>query len=158
MSLQKFKTIWPNLLMAVTNITAVLPIRLAFINGDYLTASLILFTAFASVTSHLWENFKHGMNSITPISQELSLNLNRLDRFACSLTTIRLLYLFIEKHGYNFRILLDHPFMFSPFIFEQISEYDKYNPRLRNIYLVTHSIWHLTIFPAMDFFMSTFIY
>lgn len=158
MSLQKLKTIWPNLLMAVTNITAVLPIARAFINQDYLTASLIIFAVFASVVSHLWENFKHGMDSITPVSKELSLNLNRFDRFGCILLSIRLLYLFIEKHDYNFGMLLDYPFMFVPFIFGRISEYDKYNPRLRNMYLVTHSIWHSTIFPAMDFFMYTFLY
>lgn len=98
------------------------------------------------------------MDSITPVSKELSLNLNRLDRFACCLASIRLLYLFVGKHEYNFWKLLDYPFMFMPFIFGRISEYDKYNPRLKNMYLVTHSIWHLTIFPAMDFFMSTFIY
>ena len=33
MSLQKLKTIWPNLLMAVTNITAVMPCGRALING-----------------------------------------------------------------------------------------------------------------------------
>lgn len=40
-------------------------------------------------------------------------------------------------------------------IFLRISEYDKYNPNLRTLYMITHSIWHIMIYAFLNEMVKT---
>ena len=147
----------PNLLTAGSIFPCVFPIWCALAAGDIITACCLIFVSVASVISHLWENHKHGMKSITPINKSTSIILCQIDKFAAICTIIRLIYLYVQIYGFDFSRLLSYPLMFLPFLFLFVSEYDKYNPKLKWMYLATHPIWHLTAFIAMDFFLKTFI-
>ena len=75
-------------------------------------------------------------------STSLSYYLNRFDVFGCVLVISRLSYLFYHKYGTNFYVLNEHRklclLVASLFILLRVSEYDKYNARLKKMYIVTH--------------------
>jgi hypothetical protein len=117
------------------------------------------FVTIASIVSHLAENHKHGMIGLFDVSQHTSWLLNRLDVIGSILTIGRLSYLYYIKYGLNIiPNTIQWCLMLSPLIFLRISEYDKYNAELRDMYLVTHSIWHLSVFISMDYYLKNFIY
>ena len=150
-----------NLLVAFSNLPAIYPIYQAYANQDYLTAGVLTFVATASFVSHLVENHKHSMPGIG-FSKEVSYYLNRADVLGCLLTGARVAQLYYLKYGFSFDVILENKLFFLlyclPVILMRISEHDKYNPKLRNIYVVTHSLWHATIFMTMNSFLSKFIY
>lgn len=145
-----------NIFVALTNFPVVLPVITAYEHGDVFTACVIAYVGLASFVSHLAENHKHGMAGIG-FSQRTSYLLNRLDVLGCGLTIMRLGYLYYMRHGVGIvdsRMLI----LFVPIVFLQISEYDKYNPALKNVYILYHSIWHTTVYVSIDVFLRDFIY
>lgn len=145
-----------NIFVAVTNFPVVFPVITACGHGDVVTACVITYVGLASFISHLAENHKHGMAGIG-FSREISYFLNRLDVLGCVLTVMRLGYLYYMRYGVGImdsRMLI----LFVPIVFLQISEYDKYNPALKNVYILYHSIWHITVYMSIDVFLRDFIY
>ena len=147
-----------NIIVALTNLPVILPIRTSYLKGDMLTATTIGFVGLASFVSHLAENHKHGMIGIG-LSKKVSYYLNRLDILGCILTGARLGYLYYNRYGITispiktvdiFRILI-------AFMFLRISEYDKYNSTLKWIYIPMHSLWHISIFMLMNRFLKVYL-
>lgn len=138
-----------------------LPIYTAIINNDYLSATAIGYVATASLISHLIENHKHGMVGIG-LSQKTSYFLNRLDVLGCLLAGIRLLYIYYDKYGFNTTIIMQNKVQLLCYLLPLlplcISEYDKYNPKLKIMYIITHAIWHISIFLIINSFLKQFIY
>ena len=153
---------WHNLITAFTNITCIFPIYRALIQGDKVTASVLGFVSMASFVSHLAENHKHGMIGLFDVSQNTSWILNRIDVLGSILTIGRLMCLYYVKFGLNLSPVISNPIqwflMLLPIVFLKISEYDKYNASLRDMYLVTHSMWHLSVFLSMDYYLKNVIY
>jgi len=150
-----------NLIVALSNFPCIYPISRSILQKDYLTTSIISFVASASFFSHLVENHKHGMPGIG-FSKKISYFLNRIDVLGCLLVSLRFSQLYYLKYGLSVDVILKNKLSFMmlclPFIFLRISEYDKYNPKLKNIYIITHSIWHMTIFRTMEIFLSKYLY
>jgi hypothetical protein len=147
-----------NLITSITNITCIYPIYRSFIRKDWITMSTLSFVSAASVISHLAENHKHGMPGLFNIDPYISFLLNRADVFGSIMTISRLIWLYYQKNGINFTFTMEWILMLLPLIFLRVSEYDKYNVKLRTMYLITHSIWHLSVFLSMDYFLKNFIY
>jgi hypothetical protein len=152
---------WENILVACTNYPAIYSIKQAFWANDTITFIVLLFVALASFISHLVENHKHGMNGIG-LSTKVSFYLNRVDIIACICVIFRLIYLYCAKYGTNINILLKNKYkvliMITPIIFLAISEYDKYNHNLKTLYIIMHSLWHISIFVVINIFLKIFIY
>nr|AEX62301.1 hypothetical protein mv_L96 [Moumouvirus Monve] len=150
-----------NIIVGLSNLPAYYAIKLSFDNGDYLTSAALLFVAKASFISHLVENHKHGMTGVG-FSKKISYVLNRFDVMGCILNIMRFSYLYYSKYGMSYDILFDNKsyiyFGLITFLFLRISEYDKYNPKLKNIYIVTHCLWHVSIFTFIYCFLNKFIY
>jgi len=150
-----------NCLVAFSNIVALAPLHTALQHNDYGTLTTIGFVASMSFLSHLVENHKHGMKGIG-FSQNVSYILNRLDVLGCVVTSSWFTYLYVTKYGYNLNIVMNNKLLFllyaSPIILLRISEYDKYNAKHRNMYIVSHIMWHASIFYVMNHFMTRFIY
>jgi hypothetical protein len=150
-----------NIIMAFTNYTVIYPIYTTFINGDKITAIIFVLMGLASFFSHLVENHKHGMIGIG-FSKYYSYILNRIDVIFCYIVIFRLLYLYCLKNGLDITHLLDNKskifYIFISILFLRISEYDKYNKKLKLMYMITHSIWHISIYLHIDFFLKKIIY
>ena len=56
-----------NVIVALSNYPAILPINTALDNRDFGTFAVINFVATASFISHLFENHKHGMPGVLNI-------------------------------------------------------------------------------------------
>jgi hypothetical protein len=156
-----------NSLVAISNMPALYPILISYKNNDRITFTCILFLASASFISHLFENHKHGMHGMNfikylNISSTTSYILNRFDVIGCIIVLIRFIYLYHSRYGYNLNLITKNGLYFGALIcsfgLNLLSEYDKYNPKLKYMYIVTHSIWHICIFYLMGQFLSKFIY
>jgi hypothetical protein len=154
-----------NIIVAASNFPCIYPISLAYKNRDFLTTGIVTYVASASVVSHLFENHKHGMPGFLKImgissSQKLSYILNRLDVLGAFLTMGRFGYLYYEKYGLTSDFFFDNPcytaWLLSTFGLLFISEYDKFNPKLKRIYIFTHCLWHMSVFPLMGFSYKIF--
>lgn len=150
-----------NIIVTLTNLPCIYPIYISYKNKDYITTTSITYVASASIISHLFENHKHGMPGFG-LSQNVSYILNRLDVFGSVLVISRFAYLLYKKYGFNKNIVTqNYKLTFSAIvcaIFLRISEYDKYNTELKNMYIVTHSIWHMGIFTVMGKVLQDLIY
>lgn len=148
--------------MALTNIPAISPIYTTFMKGDSLTLVSIAFVALASFVSHLVENHKHGMPGLEYgflKSQTISYVLNRIDVIGCYLALARFGYLLVYHQSYVIYITWVDQFQLAlALALLCISEYDKYNPALKPIYIMTHSAWHVYIFYLMHKFLNKYIY
>jgi hypothetical protein len=155
-----------NLIVAASNFLCVLPLYTSYLECDYLTFSVIIFVAFFSIVSHLVENHKHGMTGMPYLkfSTTTSYILNRFVVLGCVLVVMRigwLLYvnysfssLYDELHKKPIFILL----LMISFALKFISEYDKYNPDCKTLYVITHCMWHISIFYLLNEFLIMFIY
>ena len=147
-----------NILVALSNLPSLYPIYLSLNHKDYLTTFSLLFVSTFSFLSHLVENHKHGMPGIG-VPRAISHFLNRLDVLGCLFVSSRLAYLYYNKFGFAIgqhkTLLLIHSLPFIPL---RISEYDKYNLNLKPMYIVTHSLWHISIFLSLGSFLSKLIY
>lgn len=150
-----------NVIVAISNFPCIYTIYQSYQNNDYLTTLSILSVSIVSFLSHLIENHKHGMSGIG-FSKRASIFLNDLDVHLCILLAARLLNLYVNLYDFSIDIVIDNTLFFSMFIlafvFMCISEYDKYNPNLKRIYIVTHCIWHMTIFTLVGMYLNYFIY
>jgi hypothetical protein len=146
-----------NLLVAVSNFAAVLPIWEAYEHGDSITLGIVGFVTVASFLSHLFENHKHGMPGILAVFQihvhpKWSLLLNTLDVLGAVGTFFRFLYL-LYLHPGALDISLC-ALVFVAFIILGISEYDMFNENLKLRYIFYHVHWHVLIFVSMDIFLE----
>jgi hypothetical protein len=139
-----------NLIVSGSNFPCFYPLYLTYQNNDYFTFIPLLIVSFGSIFSHLVENHKHCMSGIG-FSTKVSYYLNRLDVFGCVLVISRFGYLIFE-YGImafltNNKILTFACFL--SFMLNIISEHDKKSKTWKPYYILTHSLWHLTIFPLM---------
>ena len=150
-----------NIIVALSNYRIVYPICLSYSNRDYLTLTIIIILGLGSFISHLIENHKHGMSGIG-FSIRLSYYLNRFDVFMCILISCRLVFLYYYKYKLNIMPIINSKLLMIKFVFSLlfmiISEYDKYNPKLKYLYIITHCIWHMSIFSTLYDFLNTLIY
>jgi hypothetical protein len=150
-----------NIIVALSNFPCMLPLWRSHSRGDLITTAAISFVSVASITSHLVENHKHGMLGIG-FSQTTSYLLNRMDVIGCFIIAARLASLYIHCHGFDVFPILKHKWLLlstaAAITLLRISEYDKYNPELRTTYMVTHAIWHCSIFVILDRFLNDVIY
>ncbi|QTF49193.1 hypothetical protein qu_301 [Acanthamoeba polyphaga mimivirus] len=150
-----------NLIVAISNFPAVLPICLSFLKRDFITFGTITFVSIASFISHLIENHKHGMPGIG-FSQQTSYIWNRFDVLGCILSVARFSYLYYNRHGLNVVPIVNNKWLFAMtipvFILLRVSEYDKYNPNLKTRYIITHCMWHAGIFGLMHYFLKNIVY
>jgi len=150
-----------NLIVAFSNLPCVYPLYIAYTNNDILTFGAIAFVSTASFVSHLIENHKHGMPGIG-FSENISYIANRFDVLGCIGVISRFAYIFYKKYGFNAEIIKqNYMLVFCASLCMmclRISEYDKYNPELRTMYISTHTIWHMGIFSVMGKFLSNVIY
>lgn len=151
-----------NLIVSISNFSCVYPLYLCYKNKDIWSGLAIGFVSTFSILSHLVENHKHGMIGIGGFSKETSYILNRFDVLGCGISMVRFGYLYYKKFGWNLYPLFSDKYLVElaiiSFFFLRISEYDKYNPRLKNRYIITHCIWHIGIFIAMGDFLKKLIY
>lgn len=146
-----------NIIVSLTNLPCLLPIYTALKANDFITSGIITFVSVGSIVSHLIENHKHGMEGLPNVSQEMSYYWNRIDVLGSILTIGRLSWLYYQK--YQFKLPSNHFYiLLLPLIFLRISEYDKYNVNLKLMYIVTHSLWHLSVFYSMYHYLNTWIY
>ena len=148
-----------NLAVALSNLPVLLPLKTAVARGDFWTTMAIAFVGLASFVSHLVENHKHGMPGLGRVSPEMSYYLNRADVLGCILVVVRLGGLYIARHGWRIWEMrrMDLVSLGLAFVLLRISEYDKYNPDLKWIYIVTHCAWHVAIFVWMDLFIHVYL-
>lgn len=142
-----------NIFIALSNFPIIYPISVAVKNSDWITTGSTILVGFFSFLSHLVENHKHSMRGLGA-SKLVSHYLNILDIIACFITGSRYLYITLKKYEMSFPKMLSKNFLlvccyFLAFVIGRASEYDKYNPALKNFYIVTHSVWHILIFTLM---------
>jgi len=128
-----------NVVVALTNFAAYVPLCALWYQRDYTTWSCLVFLATFSFVSHLYESHKHGMKGFgTPVF--VSYLLNRLDVLGCVLLGLRGSYLwYYEFWPFPTQLVVAG----CALICLGVSEYDKYNPKRRTLYVVCHSIWHV---------------
>lgn len=150
-----------NIIVALSNFTIYLPLITSYKEADFWTFCSILFVGIFSFTSHLFENHKHGMSGFK-LSKYWSYLLNRMDVLGCFIVIVRFIYLYYSCYGVSIDVILADKFMVMilmlPMICNISSEYDKYNPKLKYSYVFFHTIWHISIFISMDYFLKHFIY
>jgi len=150
-----------NIVVALTNYPVIYSIDLAFDKMDYLTGIILLNIGSASFLSHLIENHKHGMPGIG-FSSSTSYYLNRWDVISCILVAIRFGYLYWKKYDCNMTTLIKNKSMIFEFVFAMVilhlSECDRYNPKLKYMYIILHGTWHLKIFNLLYHFLDKVIY
>lgn len=150
-----------NWIVALSNLPVIYPIYRTFTNKDFYTMASIGFVGSMSFLSHLVENHKHGMSGIG-FSTQTSYYLNRLDVFGSILTGSRFAYLYYRKFGFTIDGLINNPGLCLSTIISFLclcySEYDKYNPSLMYTYVISHCVWHISIYSIMDYFLNNVIY
>jgi len=142
-----------NILVASTNIVALYPINTSLSNKDYLTASIITFTAVASFISHLFESHKHGMTGFG-CSPYYSYLLNRLDVFGVIVLGVRVAYhtYFYERIEAILHLNIIAITM-ATLLVGFLSEIDK-NTDTKLLFVVLHSIWHCMAFWTLNLIMT----
>lgn len=149
-----------NILVALSNVPSIFPIYQAHKNNDIVTLSCISFVSVFSFLSHLVENHKHGMPGIG-ISPKISYILNRLDVLGCIFAVSRFGKIFLSDLSILKSITNDKHIMIGlPLVLASsvISEYDKYNPKLKHRYVLFHCLWHIGIFYQMNRVLSNHVY
>ena len=144
--------------MCVNNLPALIPLYRSYMYKDRITCGTILYVSSMSAISHLLENHKHGMPGFFNSSSNLSYFFNRLDVIGSGLTIFRFAYLYYEKYGFNINQLINNYQLIIITVLSfsclRISEYDQYNSDLKNRYILFHSLWHLSIYSIMDYFLK----
>lgn len=162
-----------NFVVAVSNYPAIQLFQTACHQQDSLTAFLVSFVGIMSFLSHLFENHKHGMRGLGMnyrTSTELSYFLCRCDVLGDIMLGLRFIFLYYTEYGLDINPLFINTISEKSYLsllinntnliiagliclcLVIVSEYDKYNPKLKYLYIVTHSIWHYNIFIFADIF------
>src|SRR5437868_14932515 len=147
-----------NVVTTITNLTCLLPLYLCYINKDYMTLYLITIVSIASLLMHVMENHHHGMPGLLNVSKQTSWMFNQIDISCALVTAAWLLYLYYNKYGLSIVRQTEVMWLLSPFLFLLLSNYDKYNAAWRTWYIITHSIWHITVFLSIYYYLNHFIY
>ena len=141
-----------NIILAASNTPCIYPIQLSIIKKYYWTTVVICLVSMTSIIFHLVENPTHGMTGIG-FSAAVSNFFYRLDVSATILTTITFLFMYLAKYGFTFNVLLNNILFLLgiavSLTFLYISGMGENDPTTRNIYVITHGIWHITIFLLM---------
>lgn len=147
-----------NLIMALSNLPALVPLYIIFCNKeDYTTGIILSLAVIASFISHLLENHKHGMIGYYDVSSMTSYIWNKLDVIFANMVFLRIGYLYFNIYGfyiYDPHMIVNFLLIFLIGIF---SEYDKYNPNLRNIYMIMHITWHCGIYILLAIFIHYYL-
>lgn len=140
-----------NICIAFTNIASLPVIMKSMHEKDEITKNILIFVSLSSFVSHLIEKHKHGMTSFSFITNDMSYFMNRMDVLGCFMTIIRFILLFYKKYGLNVNKAIDYPYYLLPicFCFNILSEFDK-TQSTKKIYIICHSIWHLSVFYILD--------
>lgn len=141
-----------NIIVSMTNLSAIGPIVLSFMYSDYWTMFTILFVAIFSFLSHLVQNHKHCMPGIG-FSQNISRKLNEIDIFGCVFVIIRFEILLQHKYILNYAYILT---LLILILINFYSESDKINQSFKIKYIVSHSIWHIGIFIWLQIFLMEY--
>ena len=122
----------------------------------YLFTAMMVFLSIiiAIFLSYFLDEHKYKISTIG-IYKTYSYYLNRLDVFFAIVTVSRFMLLFFNKYNYDITLLSENINFFIlvsiSFAFLAISEYDKYNASLRQMYVITHFIWHVSIYMIMSY-------
>ena len=141
-----------NILVALSNFNGVYPVATAYASNDLLTCAILVNVIIWSFISHLFETHKHNMSGLIHVSTELSYFLNLLDIFGVVLVFIRCYFLFDD----TFLIYVFNRYKYQlcgTIILNLASEYDKES---KYFYMVTHILWHLSVFYLMDLILSDY--
>lgn len=141
-----------NVIVALTNIPAVMPLWNSLQRGDHLTAACVGFAACASFVSHLFEAHKHG-NVGFGCTPAMSRWLNYADRLAVGVLASRVVYLLARNKRQVMMIKIFAVPLCCALALNLASEHDKDSKRL---FVVLHSAWHLSAFFLLDAFLSFF--
>lgn len=145
-----------NIFTTVSNITCLIPLYYSIKRKDYISAIAIFFVSMASTISHWVENHKHNMKG-NGYSKKVSELWNKLDKLGVFLVSVRFLTL-IKSSDHMYQILFKNKtafvYLISSFSCGFISEADHHSPGWKKCYIVTHSIWHLTIYPLMAYYYN----
>lgn len=146
-----------NWVVALSNLVAIYPLLISY--GDTWTFLCLLNVSLASFISHLFECHKHGMpgNGLSPRTSYL---LNRWDVAGCILFTARFVQIYVYTYGIDaWPLFINYRWTCMVmacigFLCLRISEYDKYNPNLKETYIMFHVLWHVTIFQCIGYYMD----
>jgi hypothetical protein len=152
-------TIILNCVLAFSNITAIYPIRTAFLRKDFLTFLPVLLVSLASFISHIVANHRNGLRGVYPslVSVRQSALLTDIDRVLSIFIFARLLYLLPTKKfnrhqqkslgpNYIFRVCL---LLFFNTLSALLTSHEIVYP-----YVAVHSTWHVFIYLAIDELIS----
>ena len=147
-----------NIIVALTNYPALKAIDTAFGNNDPLTALLIGFAGSASFISHLVENHKHNMPGFFPnCSHKTSYLLNRVDVLGVVVLGIRVTSLYYHHYGISPIFFTRYPVFTGCLLLScglnLISERWDYVASRKKLFILTHSLWHLSIFSLLNIFL-----
>lgn len=141
-----------NILTAITNFTAALPIWRSYKQKDYVTTALITFAAFASFSYHLIKNHKHGMG-IEEHSKTFSAWMNLFDLFGVSLVLVRFSGMFLETYAkLPLTLYLKTGTLLFVLYYGQV---DSSSAGLLR-YVIFHNLWHIGSFIVMDEFIKIY--
>jgi len=138
-----------NLITAITNITAIVPIYFSWSRGDTITAGLTAIAATASAVSHLFESHKHQMWGFG-MPPYWSWALNRWDVASVALLTARCIWLTRNPWTWSSENRDWYAWFLPVLALNFISELD---PGYM-MYLPIHSIWHFCIFLVLNNFLT----
>ena len=144
--------IYGNIVTAITNGFAIIPLYYAIKANDMVTSWIICVSALASTLSHLFESHKHGLHGFgTPA--KYSYYLNRCDVVCAVLLFGQVLQLatFNIMVPQDIYILTICGSIFL--ICNKISESDT-TIRTQKRYLIFHNIWHIGIFCTLGYFLK----
>ncbi len=151
-----------NLLLALSNVVALLPLYLVHQQHDLITLHCVMFVSSMSFISHLLENHKHAMTGINGISSSVSYWFNRLDVLGCIIMTLRLTYMYLVTNGFQVHEYLMNPeiwlLILNSFVVLRLSEYDQLNSEIRTQYVVTHIVWHINAYVMTYFLLLNTVY
>lgn len=148
-----------NRILAFSNILGLYPLFVSWVSmEDTLTFLCILNVVLASTLSHLFECHKHGMPGYG-LSPRTSYWLNRWDQLGCYIISARFIQLYITEYGLTLYFLFsDYRWIYLNmaligYVCLRVSEYDKYNPDRKFIYIVFHLQWHIIIYYMLGLYM-----
>lgn len=153
---------WPNWLMCLTNATCYWPLILTYTKKDWVTFSVILFVYIMTVITDLFETNKHGLQGIiAPMNPKINYALSRLNLLGLVFFLCRFMELYAKTYGASFPCDTMYPNLYLAFCAFSalcIASEDRDNPKLKPTYLLFLSVWRLSIYPIMYYFLKKFIY
>jgi len=135
--------VW-NVIVASSNIVAIIPVHIAINRHDYLSAGCLVFVMAASIVSHLFASHKHGQVGFGCVPK-ISKLFDVCDVLGCVLLATRLLHLFVVSQNKSALICHLMPSLMFSLIVNIMSEWDK-TAGSRHFFVLAHCVWHILIF------------